>query len=89
MKRLNLTITGRVQNVGFRYHTKITADSLNVNGFVKNLYDGSVYVEVEGEDENVDEFVKWCHQGPPRAIVDNVEIERGELKNFDAFKVSF
>lgn len=43
-------IYGKVQNVGFRYYTRKTASALGITGYVKNLPDGSVYVEVTGED---------------------------------------
>ncbi len=88
-KHLNLIIAGRVQNVGFRYHTKLMADALGVYGYVKNMYDTSVYIEIEGLVDKVNEFVKWCRQGPPGAFVEDINIEEGEIKNFDEFKVVF
>ena len=51
------------------------------------MKDDSVYIEAEGEDEQMDFFVQWCHRGPLGAKVANVEITKGELKNFKAFDI--
>ncbi|WP_431293764.1 acylphosphatase [Pedobacter sp. P26] len=50
MKHLNIKVTGKVQGVGFRETTKIIANQMMVNGFVRNEKDGSVYIEAEGEE---------------------------------------
>ena len=50
-KAVILKISGRVQNVGFRYHTRKKAQEMGISGFVKNQVDGSVYIEAEGEEE--------------------------------------
>jgi len=69
-----IQIIGKVQNVGFRYYTQKKAIELNINGFVKNKLDGSVYIEVVGEETAVDEFISWCHIGPQWARVDSVQV---------------
>jgi acylphosphatase len=38
-----------------------------ITGFVKNLKNGSVYIEAEGEEESLKAMVEWCHKGPPWA----------------------
>lgn len=48
---------------------------------------GDVYVEAEGEESKLQEFLKWCRQGPSRARVDNIAFEEGELKYFGDFRV--
>jgi acylphosphatase len=85
MKHLNITITGNVQGVHFRDGTKAVADQLSLAGFVKNIQDGSVYIEVEGDIQMLDEFIEWCQEGPERAEVKNVELQEGELRNFSNF----
>lgn len=82
-----VNIFGRVQNVGFRYHTQKSAESLHITGFVKNQPDGSVYVEAEGEATNLDHFVLWCHQGPRWARVDRVEIQEMPVQGYERFVV--
>lgn len=86
---LNITVSGNVQGVGFRFHTISTARSLGIKGFVKNLSDGNVYIEAEGLPENIDKFVYWCNQGPSRARVTDVSTSKGEVVNFKAFDVKY
>ena len=89
MKHLNITVKGRVQGVGFRHAARRQASFLGVNGFVKNNYDGSVYIEVEGNDPELDKFVQWCWEGPTFAQVDNVEITEGPVKNLGSFDTAY
>jgi len=86
-KAVTLRISGRVQNVGFRYHTKKTAQKISVAGFVKNEPDGSVYVEAAGEEEALDQFIFWCNSGPSWARVDEVKITTMPYQNFDGFEI--
>jgi acylphosphatase len=81
-----LTIYGRVQGVGFRYFAKQKADLLNISGFVKNLPDGSVYVEAEGKQETLQLFITACKQGPSHAWVENVEIQYCPFQDFRSFE---
>jgi acylphosphatase len=67
-------IRGAVQGVGFRYQARSRAQSLALDGFVRNLPDGSVEAAFEGEEERVESMVEWCRRGPSGARVDDVEI---------------
>ncbi|WP_293887572.1 MULTISPECIES: acylphosphatase [unclassified Sphingobacterium] len=87
MKHLNISIRGKVQGVFFRLTTKAVADQVGVRGFVVNLKDGSVYIEAEGDDFALDSLLEFCQEGPEGAIVESVEIEKGELKGFSNFEV--
>ncbi len=78
MTRAHLVVQGRVQGVYFRQSTQVEAERLGVRGWVRNRRDGSVEVVVEGEPAAVDALVAWCHQGPPMARVDAVELTREE-----------
>ena len=49
--------SGRVQGVGFRYQTLQVAREFEVTGFVRNLPDGRVQLEVEGRRDDIDAFV--------------------------------
>ncbi len=71
-------IKGRVQGVGFRFWTVDVAESLGVNGWVRNCWDGSVEVEAEGAREVLEEFLKRLREGPSLAHVRDVEAEWGE-----------
>jgi acylphosphatase len=80
-------ITGHVQGVGFRWNAAREARSHGINGFIKNLSDGSVYVEAEGTNEQLDLFVDWCKRGPRFSVVDSVNIDPFPPVNYTDFKI--
>lgn len=80
-------MTGKVQGVFFRASAKDTADRLSVKGSAQNMPDGSVYIEAEGDEENLKQFIGWCQQGPPRASVSNVNVVEAEPKSFQRFDI--
>lgn len=88
IKHFNITISGKVQGVFFRKYTVDTAKELLLTGFVRNESDGNVYCEVEGEEAELDHFVKWCHKGSPLSKVTEVKVEEGELKEFSGFDIA-
>lgn len=87
MKRVHVIISGRVQGVFFRAETQRTAMNFNLAGWVRNTADGRVEAVFEGEDENVDKMIAWCHIGPPAARVQEVIAEEepytGEFRDFN------
>jgi acylphosphatase len=89
MFHYNITVSGRVQGVSFRHAARNTARYIGVRGVIRNLYDGSVYIEAEGEKEQLSEFVRWCRTGPPFATVENVEVEEADVRNFSSFEITF
>ena len=89
MKHKNIQIFGRVQGVGFRYTARLAARNYGIKGFVRNMPDGSVYIEAEGQEKNINEFINWCRKGPASAYIEYVNIEDAELKNFEFFDVRF
>lgn len=80
-------ISGKVQGVFFRASAKEKADELGIMGFVKNQPDGRVYIEAEGNNEQLHDLKTWCSHGPARAQVESVEIKEGELQHFSQFSV--
>ena len=58
MVRYHFFFTGRVQSVGFRYKASYLAKEYGLTGFVKNEYDGSVSLEIQGLDEKITELVE-------------------------------
>jgi acylphosphatase len=65
-------VSGRVQGVGFRYFTYEHARREGVSGLVRNLPDGRVEVEVEGDAESVERVERAIRRGPPGARVQDV-----------------
>ena len=66
-------VTGRVQGVFFRASTRDEALRLRLNGYAKNLADGSVEVLACGEDHALDALERWLRRGPTSARVDRVQ----------------
>ena len=88
MKRVHVTISGRVQGVCFRLETRREAERLGVQGWVRNLADGRVEGLFEGQPERVDALVEWCHRGPALARVGDVDVQSEEARgDLDAFKI--
>ena len=88
MNHVSIKISGRVQGVFFRASTKDAAEKFGIRGFVRNERDGSVYIEAEGEEDDLKQFVAWCHHGPVRAEVTNVELKEGPVQGFKRFEIS-
>lgn len=68
-------LTGRVQNVGFRYFVEHNARLEGVTGWVANRLDGAVEVVAEGEAETMLRFEAKLRNGPPAARVDRVVVD--------------
>jgi len=68
-------VHGRVQGVFFRASTEETARSLGITGWVRNCPDGTVEIHAEGSRDRLDRLIAWCHEGPPRAEVQKVDVE--------------
>jgi len=72
--RCRMVVSGRVQGVFYRDSCRAVAERLGVRGTVRNQADGGVEVVAEGERDQVDEFLNWCREGPPRARVTGMTI---------------
>jgi len=86
-RHVKIHINGRVQGVFFRSSAREEALSLGLTGFARNEDDGSVYIEVEGEDNSINKFIEWCKDGPAHAEVNNVEHSSGDFFGFSGFDV--
>ena len=72
-KGIHALVYGRVQGVFFRDYTRREALRLGVNGWVRNLADGSVETECEGDTRQVDQFLDWLSRGSPLSLVSGVD----------------
>ena len=84
--RARILVSGRVQGVSFRQFTIDEARGLGVRGWVRNLPDGRVEAEAEGERAAVESLLGACRRGPPGAKVAEVEVSwaphAGDLGEF-------
>ena len=87
IKQYNIHVFGRVQGVGFRYHTRMKALELKITGFVQNNADRSVYIEAEGEESPLSEFLEWCRQGPQWAYVEKLNYSESPTRHFTKFEI--
>ena len=81
-------VRGHVQGVGFRWSALREAKSLGITGFVKNLPDGSVYIEAEGKAGQLKAFIDWCKKGPDFGLVESVEAENFPAVNYTEFRIA-
>ena len=72
--RRHMLISGEVQGVGFRYRANYAARGLGLTGYVRNLYDGRVELEVQGEQDMIFRFLGEIDAGS-FVHIDNIESE--------------
>lgn len=87
----HIIVHGRVQGVGFRYMTEIKAHALGVYGYVKNVSDGTVEAEIEGEASKVYQLIDAMKQGiSPAAKVSDVELDvTDQLVGYTRFRTTY
>ncbi len=80
-------VSGRVQMVGFRYHTAHEGLKLGLTGYAKNLNDGNVEVIACGSQSAVDQLCEWLKQGPRTASVESCISSETEFKHYSGFNI--
>jgi acylphosphatase len=89
-KRIQAVVKGRVQGVGFRYFTRDRARAYGLSGWVRNLPDGSVEFEAQGEAETVDAFILEIKEGPALSNISAMTINELSLDETEkGFEVRF
>ena len=86
-KTVRIRVTGKVQGVFYRQSTKETAKALGITGEVRNEDDGTVTVIATGTNEQIQRLADWCKIGPRKAVVESVEVDELELKEFSDFRI--
>ena len=93
MKRVKIIVTGVVQGVGYRYFCYKKAIELNINGFAKNLYNGNVEIDAEGNDGMIGDFLKEINIGPSYSSVKGLTITElkyeGKYTNFSIYWLNY
>lgn len=88
--RAHAIITGKVQGVFFRVETQTAANRHGVTGWVRNKLDGSVEAVFEGAEADVRATLTWCQEGPPHAMVRNVDVTWQKYTGeFEIFQVTY
>ncbi|MEM4189348.1 MAG: acylphosphatase [Candidatus Caldarchaeum sp.] len=87
---VRVKVYGRVQGVFFRSSMKDVADEVGVDGWVRNVEDGSVEAMVAGEKAKVEQLVEWCRRGPPMARVERIIVEEiAETEHVKGFHIKY
>jgi acylphosphatase len=84
-----ISFSGRVQGVGFRYTTRSLAAGFPVTGFVRNLPDGRVQLVLEGAASEIDRFLVELRKEMGQYIHSQTEIVQPASKNFIGFEIRF
>lgn len=85
--RKHIYFSGRVQGVGFRYQAYRIATALGLTGWVQNLYDNRVEMEVQGEERVIWDLVSELHK--QRFIqIDNMDVADLPLKQEKSFRIA-
>lgn len=88
MKHFKIRVFGKVQGVWFRQSAMEKARELGLAGKVSNQPDGTVDIEAEGDEKNLQELLDWCREGPEHAVVEDITYHEGEPQNYQDFSIS-
>ncbi|SFA74910.1 acylphosphatase [Lentibacillus halodurans] len=85
----HVIVSGRVQGVGFRYTAQQHANQYNLNGWVQNKSDGTVELELEGDDSQVHTFLSELEKGfSPFIHVRDMQVDtQREEKGYSDFSI--
>jgi acylphosphatase len=88
MIRYNMIISGYVQGVGFRYFVRITASKYGINGWVRNNMNGTVEIDAEGNEINMNKFIEVIEKGNRYSEVADISIkENKSYENYRDFNI--
>ena len=73
--RVHIIAAGLVQGVGYRWFVARHAERLGLSGYVRNLWDGTVEVEAEGEKALLEDLIRELRVGPRSARVTDLRVE--------------
>ena len=86
MKRYSIIASGRVQGVGFRFYVQNIAENYRLHGWTKNLPNGTVHIEIEGDEDDLDLFIKTVKNTREGYIqVDTMEIQEIAIEGTPGF----
>ena len=74
VRSVRVFVSGRVQGVAFRWHTRERARSLGLVGWVRNLEDGRVEARLQGPQAALEAMLTFLREGPEQAHVASCEV---------------
>jgi len=76
--QIHMNIRGRVQGVFYRVSARQEALRLGLTGWIRNCPDGSVELLAQGPRPLCEGLLSYCHEGPPGARVDAIDVSWGD-----------
>jgi len=89
MVQVRVKFYGIVQGVFFRANTKRKAREMGINGYVRNMPDGSVEAVFEGNENRVKEIIDWCSKNIRAARVTRVDVKYENAEFFNGFEIRY
>ena len=89
MKAVQVIVSGHVQGVFFRESTKRKANELGLAGYVENLDNGNVEVVAQGDEDKLNELIKFIKKNPGKSKVENIKITDKTTENFKTFEIRY
>ncbi|MEI6851212.1 MAG: acylphosphatase [Bacteroidota bacterium] len=89
MIHINITLTGNVQHIGFRFFSLQHAVKLGINGFVMNVDDDKIYIEAEGPADKIEEYKNWLRSGQCSYSITQISIELEKWRNLSSFDIIY
>ena len=90
VKTFKIILSGRVQGVGFRYFAESRAEKYNIAGYVRNTFNNKVEIVCQGEEENLELFIREVKRGPAFSAVTDVDIKEIEnSRSYSTFEIKF
>jgi acylphosphatase len=87
MPTIQLLVKGRVQGVFYRATAQEVAQKIGLGGWIRNTGEGDVEALVTGNEDQLQQFIQWCHKGPSEAIVTSVDVLPQPDQVFDGFRI--
>jgi acylphosphatase len=88
MNRYLVVVSGIVQGVGFRYFVSYTARALNLTGWVRNCFNDTVQLHVQGKEEDILVFMQKLRKGNGYSEVEDVSMKKVDMvENEKSFKI--
>lgn len=89
MPRKHIIVSGRVQGVGFRYYTSYLAEGHHLTGWVRNLDSGEVEIEIQGYQNDIDQFISQLDKKSMFIRIDQIKMEECQEIHESNFKVRY
>lgn len=87
IKHYDITILNESNTPGFRFAVMEKAYRLSITGYVHRKKSGGVFIEAEGEEENLEAFLQWCRKGPLGSVILEVSYTEGDAKGYKSFDI--